>query len=84
MRTRLRVSRFMIAAEHQRRGHGARALARLIEEIRAGGTRRLRIMHGPVNRVAAKLYERAGFRRIGVLEDGDMEREPELVPSPRR
>ena len=69
------IFRFMIAAEHQRKGYGTAALNALTREIREGGATRLRIMHGPKNDVAAALYARLGFEPIGVLDDGDIERE---------
>lgn len=67
--------RFMIVKPHQKRGFGRQALQLAIGEMRALGAERIRTMHKPKNEVAAKLYQSAGFQRIGVLDDGDIELE---------
>ena len=67
--------RYMVAAEHQGKGYGRAALPLVLEEMRAAGARTIRTMHRPENSVAARLYASAGFRQVGVLDDGDLELE---------
>ena len=67
--------RFMVAAEHQRKGYGASALRLALVEMKAAGATRVRTMHKPSNTVASSLYRKHGFAEIGVLSDGDIELE---------
>jgi len=67
--------RFMVAAEHQRKGYGASALRLALLEIKDAGATRVRTMHKPRNSAASKLYRRHGFVEIGDLPDGDKELE---------
>lgn len=70
--------RFMIAAGQQGKGYGSRALELAIAEMRRSGARRVRTMHRPHNMAASRLYARAGFVEVGMLDDGDRELELEL------
>ena len=67
--------RFMVAAEHQGKGHGAAALRLALLEIKNAGATRVRTMHKPGNSAASNLYRRHGFVEIGILPDGDTELE---------
>ena len=71
--------RFMLAGSQQRRGYGKDALQLAIVEMCEKGARRIRTMHKPTNTIAARLYDGAGFRKVGVLDDGDVELE--LLPA---
>jgi ribosomal-protein-alanine N-acetyltransferase len=50
----------------QRRGLGADLLDWLLDRARAGGAREIFLEVRPSNIPAARLYARAGFRRIGL------------------
>jgi len=65
--------RMMIAQTHQGKGLGYEAVRLALAEMQAMGARRAYTMHKPGNEVAGKLYVRLGFRRIGVLDDGDVQ-----------
>lgn len=65
--------RMMIAETHQGKGLGYAAVRLALAEMQAMGAKRTYTMHKPGNEVAAKLYVRLGFRRIGVLDDGDIQ-----------
>ena len=67
--------RFVIKPELQQRGIGRQALQLAIEEMRLAGAARIRTMHKPINQVAGRLYAAAGFKKIGMLDDGDIEYE---------
>jgi diamine N-acetyltransferase len=71
--------RFMVAAEHQGKGHGASALRLAVAEMKAAGATRVRTMHKPRNDPASKLYRKHGFAEVGVLDDGDIELELALA-----
>jgi len=67
------IYRFMIDHRHQGRGYGRRALAALIEEVRAlGYVRDLLVLYMPENEGARRLYHSAGFVDQGLDEDGEM------------
>ncbi len=53
-----------VAAAERGRGLGSRLLAALLDEARAAGLRALSLSVDPGN-PALRLYERAGFRRVG-------------------
>jgi len=74
--------RFMVDVAHQDRGIGRQALQAAVGEMRALGASRIRTMTKPQNMQALRLYERAGFNRVGVLDDGDIELELGLEPLP--
>jgi ribosomal-protein-alanine N-acetyltransferase len=50
----------------QRRGLGAEFLEWMLARARAGGAREVFLEVRPSNHAALRLYERAGFRRIGL------------------
>jgi diamine N-acetyltransferase len=70
--------RFMVAAGHQRKGHGRAALARLKDWVRARGLSRIFTSAVPRNAGAMALYEAAGFVRTGRITDGEVELSCEL------
>lgn len=55
-----------VAPRWQRQGHGAALLAALVDEVRAAGVPRLLLEVRMSNDAARLLYERSGFRTIGV------------------
>ncbi len=67
------IYRMMIAAEHQGQGHGRRAFALLLDEIRShADARRITISYKPENAAAKALYASFGFRETGFdEEDGE-------------
>jgi diamine N-acetyltransferase len=66
------IFRFMIDKDFQGLGYGTKALKLVIEEIKQLGAKRIHTMHKPSNKIAGKLYQKAGFSYIGHLEDGDL------------
>ncbi len=68
----LYVWRLMIAAGHQRRGHGRAAMQWVVEEARRLGVAQVALSHVPDNPAGA-FYERLGFRYTGVVDDGERE-----------
>ena len=76
--------RFMIDRAHQRRGYGARALDLVIAHARTlAGVTRMKTSFVPEPGNASPLYERAGFRATGEVDDGEHVLELGLAP-PRR
>ena len=65
--------RMMIAASHQGKGLGYQAVTLALAEMETMGARLAYTMHKPDNEVAGRLYARLGFRRVGMLEDGDIQ-----------
>ncbi len=63
--------RFMIAADHQRRGYGAAALALAIDHARALGAREILTSTVPGPGSPRPFYERLGFVATGAVEDGE-------------
>lgn len=64
--------RFMIDHRHQRRGYGAEALALVVAHVRTlPGVTKLRTSFVPAPGNASPLYERAGFRPTGEVDDGE-------------
>lgn len=55
-----------IAAQHQRRGHGARLLGHVVQVAREYGARVLFLEVRPSNVAGQRLYAAHGFRQIGV------------------
>jgi ribosomal-protein-alanine N-acetyltransferase len=55
-----------VAAAHQRSGHGRALLREAVELARRRGARSLFLEVRPSNAAAQALYQRAGFRRVGV------------------
>ena len=65
--------RFMIDAAHQRRGDGLAALRLVIEHVRTlPGVTRFRTSYVPSPGNASPLYERAGFRPTGAVDEGEI------------
>ena len=65
--------RFMIAADRQRRGLGRAALDLVVAHARTlSGVTRLRTSYVPAPGNAAPLYERAGFRPTGEVDDDEI------------
>ncbi len=64
--------RLMLAAGWQGRGHGRRALALLLDEMRARGAARVALYYAPDNLAARQLYASAGFAETGIDADGEM------------
>ena len=64
--------RFMIDHRHQRKGYGAAALALLVAHVRTlPGVTRFKTSFVPKAGNASPLYERAGFRATGEVDDGE-------------
>lgn len=64
--------RFMIDHRHQRKGYGAAALALVVEHARTlRGVSKLRTSFVLAPGNASPLYERAGFRPTGEVDDGE-------------
>ena len=64
--------RFMIDREHQGRGYGAAALDLVIAHARTlAGVARMKTSYVPQPGNASPLYERAGFRATGEVDDGE-------------
>ena len=55
-----------VAARHQRSGHGAQLLCEAMSLARSLGARSLFLEVRPSNRGAQALYNRFGFRKVGV------------------
>lgn len=71
--------RFMIAGDQQRRGFGKTALDLVIAHARTlPGVTRLRTSYVPAPGNAAPLYERAGFRPTGEVDDDEIVLELDL------
>lgn len=65
--------RFMIDRRHQRRGYGAEALELLVAQVRTlPGVTRFKTSFVPSPGNASPLYERAGFRATGEVDDGEI------------
>lgn len=80
------IYRFMIDAAEQGRGFGRAALIAVLGEIATlPQVRRVEICYMPENEAARRLYAAAGFREIGLDEDGEMLARLDLAPAgPRR
>lgn len=73
--------RFMIDHRHQRRGYGAAALEQLVAHVSTlPGVTRFKTSFVPEPGNAAPLYERAGFRATGEVDEGETVLE---LPLPR-
>ncbi len=76
--------RFMIDQRHQRNGYGAAALELLVAQVRTlPGVTRFKTSYVPEPGNAAPLYERAGFRPTGELDDGEIVMERPLAIGPQ-
>jgi len=75
--------RFMIDREHQGRGYGAEALDLVIAHARTlAGVTRMKTSYVPQPGNASPLYERAGFRATGEVDEGEHVLELELARPP--
>ena len=75
--------RFMIDHRHQRKGYGAAALALLIAHVRTlDGVTRFKTSYVPTPGNASPLYERAGMRPTGEVDDGEIVLELDLSSAP--
>jgi diamine N-acetyltransferase len=64
--------RFMIAAEHQGRGYGRRALGLVVEYVRSRpGAVELRTSYVPGEGSPGPFYHRLGFEDTGEVDDGE-------------
>ena len=65
--------RFMIDHRHQRRGYGAAALDLLVARVRSlPGIKRMKTSYVPKPGNALPLYERAGFRATGEMDEDEV------------
>ena len=72
-RSRWFLWRFMIAAEHQGKGYGRRALEALIDHLRAErGATELLTSCVPGEGSPCPFYRRLGFAETGEVEDGEV------------
>lgn len=75
--------RFMIDREHQGRGYGAAALALVIAHARTlAGVTRMKTSYVPEPGNASPLYERAGFKATGEVDEGEHVLELEFARPP--
>lgn len=73
--------RFMVAAEHQGKGYGKRALDLVVERVRGlPGARELRTSYVPGKAGPRDFYVRYGFVETGEVEDGENVIRLELEP----
>lgn len=66
------VWRFMIAAAHQSKGYGRRALELLVEEARKDSVDEVRLSFHPGEHSPQDFYTRFGFEDTGELEGGEI------------
>ncbi|MEO8344856.1 MAG: GNAT family N-acetyltransferase [Betaproteobacteria bacterium] len=65
--------RFMIAAPFQRMGHGAAALAQLIDHARTlPNVKKFQLSYAPVDGSPREFYVRLGFHETGEVDDGEI------------
>jgi len=65
--------RFMIAAEHQRRGYGGAALTQLIAHVRSlAAVTRFLLSFVPDRTGPRDFYARFGFRETGEIDEGEV------------
>lgn len=63
------IWRLMIDKRYQGKGYGRAALMLAVAYLKAEGAKEIFLSYEPTNAVAAKLYESAGFRLTGKVED---------------
>ncbi len=67
------IDRFMIALEHQGKGHGRVAMHAIIDALKTRyNPDSIFITFEPENAIARKLYESLGFVDTGELDDGEL------------
>lgn len=65
--------RFMVAAQHQRKGHGGAALAQLIDHVKTlPGVTVFSLSFVPVEGSPRDFYARFGFRETGEVDEGEV------------
>ncbi len=65
--------RFMVAAEHQRKGYGRRALDLLVEHVRARpGAKELLSSYVPGDDGPGEFYRRYGFVETGEVDEDEV------------
>ena len=64
--------RFMIAAGHQRKGHGRAALDLVVGHVRARGAKRLLSSYVPGDAGPAEFYRRYGFVETGEVDEDEL------------
>ena len=75
--------RFMIAAEHQAKGFGRRALTLLIAHVRARPeATELSVSYVPGDGCPAEFYRKLGFAETSEVDDGEVMMRLPLAPSP--
>ncbi len=84
----IRISRLMIASEHQRKGYGKKALEALIAMVREMNreTDRFDLIglgFHPDNAAAQRLYQALGFHKNGKLVHGEVQMVYPLTDSPK-
>ncbi len=73
------VWRYMIAAEHQRKGYGRAAMAHVIEHIRSlPNAKKITLSHVEGNDEAGGLYKSVGFEYTGEIDEGEVIMELQL------
>jgi diamine N-acetyltransferase len=71
-RTAAYLWRLMVGAEFQGRGYGGAALAEAVAQAREWGCTRLTAHVSDAPHSNLPFYERFGFRKTGVIEDGEL------------
>ena len=68
------IWRFMIGADHQRKGYGAKAMKKVVEYVRIlPNAKELVLSHVEDNAEAAEFYKSLGFEHTGEKdEDGEL------------
>jgi len=68
------VWRYMIAADHQRKGYGKAAMKRVIEHVRTyyAGAKSITLSHAEGNVEAGALYKSVGFDYTGEMEEEEV------------
>jgi diamine N-acetyltransferase len=75
--------RFMIDANHQRKGYGRAALLRLFDLLRkTTDCTELNVGYDPNNTVAERLYLSVGFEKTGVAPWGELTARVDLTGNP--
>jgi len=63
------LHRFMIAAEHQRKGYGEAGMRELVERLRKDGAfKQLLLSYIPENKGAEAFFVRTGFQPTGEIQ----------------
>ena len=66
------ITRLMVDAGYQGRGHGRAAMEQVIDRLKSiPDCREIQTSHVPANAAAGHLYESLGFERTGEVVDGE-------------